>query len=299
VRNIADLPSLTVKQILKWVDKHHKRTGEWPMRTSGEVTGALGETWLGIDVALLKGNRGLPGGSTVARLLAEHRGVRNRMDLPKLTIKQILQWADKHHQRTGEWPKVQSGKVVDGTGETWAGIDMALQQGSRGLPGGSSVARLLAEHRGVRNRMDLPKLTIKQILQWVDKYHRRTGEWPNVKSGKVTDAPGETWSGIHSALYAGLRGFPGGSSVARLLAEHRGVRNPRDLPMLTERKILQWADKHYRRTGRWPIEDSGKVTDAAGETWTGISIALQRGSRGLPGGSSLAKLMSENRRKKT
>ncbi len=33
-------------------------------------------------------------------------------------------------------------------GETWA----ALDQGAHGLPGGSSLARLLEEHRGVRNK---------------------------------------------------------------------------------------------------------------------------------------------------
>jgi hypothetical protein len=36
--------------------------------------------------------------------------------------------------------------------------------GSRGLPGGSSLARLLARERDVPNKQDLPRLTVRQIL---------------------------------------------------------------------------------------------------------------------------------------
>jgi len=71
----------------------------------------------------------------------------------------------------------------------------------------------------MRNKGDLPSLTIEQILQWADKHHQRTGRWPNAKSGKVTDAPGETWSAINSSLWKGGRSLPGGSSLAKLLDE--------------------------------------------------------------------------------
>ena len=37
-----------------------------------------------------------------------------------------------------------------------------------GLDGGSSLPRLLAEYRGVRNHRDLSDLTIEQILAWAD-----------------------------------------------------------------------------------------------------------------------------------
>jgi hypothetical protein len=42
----------------------------------------LDVTWCGIDQALIKGNRGLLGGSSLARFLQEHRGVRHRNYLP-------------------------------------------------------------------------------------------------------------------------------------------------------------------------------------------------------------------------
>ena len=38
--------------------------------------------------------------------------------------------------------------------------------------------------------------------------------------------------------------MPGGSSLPRLLAAHRGVRNRKQLPRLTERQIVRWARAH-------------------------------------------------------
>ena len=295
VRNIGDLPDLTVQQILKWADAHHKKNGEWPKRDSGEVLGVTGEKWGNIHNALYIGQRSLPGGSTLAQLLAEQQGVRNPKNLSSLTMKQILQWADTHHQKTGEWPKQTSGDVLGALGERWENLHDALSQGQRSLPGGSSLAKLLAEKRGVRNIGDLPDLTIQQILKWADAHHKKTGEWPKEKSGEVLDAPSETWNGIVSALINGRRSLPGGSSLAQLLAEKRGVRNHRGLPGLTVGQILKWADAHHQKTGEWPKEKSGEVLDAPSETWNGIVSALVNGRRSLPGGSSLAQLLAEKR----
>jgi hypothetical protein len=67
-----------------------------------------------------------------------------------LTAEQILHWADLHFRRTGKWPKYNIGPVVDAAGESWAAVDSALRYGKRGLPGESSLARMLAEKRGER-----------------------------------------------------------------------------------------------------------------------------------------------------
>jgi hypothetical protein len=289
VRNKANTPPLTVEQILTWVEEHKIATGDWPHLKSGLVAGT-DETWAGIDAALSRGNRGLPGESTLAKLMAEHRGVRNRQDLPALTIKQILAWADEHSAATGTWPKLKSGQVT-GTDETWGGINTALSQGGRGLPSGSSLPNLLTEHRGVQNHKDLPPLTLKQILTWVDEHKAATGDWPEKKSGQISGTD-ETWSKINSALYEGSRGLPAGSTLAKLLAEQRGVRNLKNLPPLTVNQILAWADMHEVATGHWPNQKSGPVNNTD-ETWAGINSALSIGRRGLPGGSSLAKLLNQ------
>jgi hypothetical protein len=159
----------------------------------------------------------------VAKLLAKHRKARNLHDLPSLSVEQILDWADKHHRRTGQWPNTRSGPVTGAAGETWSRINRALTNGWRGFPGGSSLIRLLAEHRGVRNQADLPRLTITQILKWAGAHHERTGQWPRQNSGAVHDAPGETWSGINMAFRAGGRGLRAGSSLRRFLEKHRHV----------------------------------------------------------------------------
>ncbi|MBM3825089.1 MAG: hypothetical protein FJ404_19795, partial [Verrucomicrobia bacterium] len=106
------------------------------------------------------------------------RTVRSIAPLPPLTEEQILKWADAHHRQTGEWPKVKSGAIPDTNGEKWVNIHAALSIGIRGLPGGSSLAQLLAEKRGGRNIQALPVLTINQILEWADARHRQTAEWP-------------------------------------------------------------------------------------------------------------------------
>ena len=110
-------------------------------------------------------------------------------------------------------------------GEKWIGIADALARGQRNMSGGSSLAQLLAEKRGVRNRSGLPSLTVMQILEWADAHHQKTGEWPNRNSGDVPDAPGEKWQGISKAVARGVRGLSVGSTLAQLLAEKRGVRN--------------------------------------------------------------------------
>jgi hypothetical protein len=63
-------------------------------------------------------------------------------------------------------------------------------------------------------------LTEAQILTWADAHHARTGKWPNLRSGRVADAPDETWSAIDAALRRGHRGLPEGSSLSWLLAHH-------------------------------------------------------------------------------
>ena len=46
-----------------------------------------------------------------------------------------------------------SGPVAEAPEETWRAVNMALAQGHRGLPGGSSLSRLLDEsRRGTRPR---------------------------------------------------------------------------------------------------------------------------------------------------
>jgi hypothetical protein len=296
LRKLKRRPDLLAEQILAWADECLERTGQWPHMTNEVIPGTEDETWRRVAYSLRRGSRGLPGGATLYQFLAEHRGVRNAVRPPPLTVGQILGWADAYHQANGTWPKMESGAIDQAPGETWHAADAALRVGCRGLAGGSSLAGLLAEQRGARNVQDLPRLTAKQILAWADAHHRATGEWPISTSGPVAQAPGETWGGVNAALDHGRRGLAGGSSLARLLARCRGVRNHRDLPRLTQEQILAWADAHFQRTGGWPTARSGPIPGAPyGETWRRVDSALICGARGLPERLSLARLLAWHR----
>jgi hypothetical protein len=75
---------------------------------------------------------------------------------PPLTVAQILRWADRHRRHTGDWPTVLSGPVGAAPGLTWSGVDKALRDGRRGLPGGDSLPRLLRRERGGSARRGPP-----------------------------------------------------------------------------------------------------------------------------------------------
>jgi hypothetical protein len=225
-RHPGELPRLTERKVAAWAQAHRDRTGRWPTENSGPVAGAPGESWSAVAGALKQGWRGLPRGS-LPRLLARRCGARNRTSLPRLTEGRVLRWADAHRRRSGRWPQADSGPVAGAPGQTWQGVNKALVQGLRGLPGGSSLARLLAERRGKRNQAEAPRLREGQILRWADRRRRRTGRWPTRDSGPVQGAPGESWGALASALRAGHRGLRGGDTLARFLRRHgRGVALP-------------------------------------------------------------------------
>jgi hypothetical protein len=182
---------------------------------------------------------------------------RNPVAVPKLTVETILIWADAHHARTGEWPKPHSGPIPEAPGEHWSAVAAAVGTNSRGLTCGGSLAQLLAAHRGVCNHMALPPFSVEQILNWADAHHARTGEWPTRQAGEIPDSPDETWGAVEQALSLGLRGLPGGDSLAKLLARHRGKRNRKALPPLTLDQIRGWVADHVRRTGEWPSRRGG------------------------------------------
>jgi hypothetical protein len=167
-------------------------------------------------------------------------------------------------------------------------MNKILGRGGRGLPGGSSLRRLLAEHRGVAYLRSKPDLSPDQIVAWAEAHHAATGKWPAHTSGRVIAAPSETWGIIDYALKHGRRGLAGGSSLAGLMSE----RIPAYRRLLTVETLIAWGETHHAAHGRWPKSSSGAVLGAAGENWAAVDMALRSGSRGLPTGLSLAKLFA-------
>jgi hypothetical protein len=136
-------------------------------------------------------------------------------------------------------------------------------------------------------------LSIGQILAWADAHFGKYGKWPGQHSEKI-DGTDESWMRVATAIRLGLRGLKRGTTLARLLDEHRGVRNQKDLPQLSERQIIAWAKAHFRATGNWPHQFSGRVIGTNGESWRIIARALKNGSRGLPGGLNVSKLLEKH-----
>ena len=141
----------------------------------------------------------------------------------ELSVPQLLRWADAHFDREGAWPNVDSGRVYEATDEKWPNIDGNLRRGDRGLPGGWSLAQMLDEFRGLRNRAALPPHSVELILGWADVHHERTGQWPVFGSGPIPNASGESWAAVNACLVLGGRGMPCGSSLAQLLKRERSV----------------------------------------------------------------------------
>jgi hypothetical protein len=93
-----------------------------------------------------------------------------------------------------------------------------------------------------------PPLTEGQILGWADAFRELKGVWPRKDSSAVPGAWNERWSAINAALQKGLRGLPGGSSLPKLLAEHRGVPNRK--ASMTDRMSAGTSGAGGRRAGR-------------------------------------------------
>ena len=213
---------------------------------------------------------------------------------PPLTISQILAWADARHQRNGSWPSRSSGVVQESPDETWNRVNGALIGGYRGLHGGSSLSRLLVEHRGVRTAYLQPPLSLKQI----PLLGRRPSQ---------TDWGGVADDRVGSGLRGGRRGLDRDCRCLVFWAPWPSAWAYRAKPSLFV--TAGFPTEFDNRTslgggGRASAADGelafglypGAVVGADGETWMAVSRALSRGSRGSSlGGLSLAKLLDKHR----
>jgi hypothetical protein len=280
-------PEFSSEQILAWIDAWMQATGHRPMPSSGQIPGSGRVNWRIVDTALRLGYSDAPGQLSLQEFLRTHRP--HRCHAP-LTEDQILSWADAQHARTGRWPTAQAGPVVDAPGETWLKLNYALIRGRRGLPGGSSLARLLDSHRGRRPRgkqKRLPLPSVAEVLGWADAYHARTGRWPTCNAEPIPECPGRTWKVVSDALSTGACGVPRGTTLPKLLAERRGLERHRHRPDLTLRQVVAWMTAYRERTGRWPNPESGPIAECPSETWFSVDYALTKGRRGLPRGLRL------------
>jgi hypothetical protein len=74
-----------------------------------------------------------------------------------------------------------------------------------------------------------------------------------------------------------------------------GVSNLKNRRRLTQKLILGWADAHFERMGAWPVQRSGPIAEAPGETWLGVEMALRQRIRGFKRRSTLYQLLRKHR----
>ncbi len=216
---------------------------------------------------------------------------RHTEPLPDLSEKQILRWADAFFERNGVWPNWYSGPIPELPGETWYAVAGALALGLRGLSHRRSLGRLIEECRSPPTD-GRSSYSVTQILRWVDAWIAEHGHRPTYKSGAIPGAGGVKWRDVDIALRLGGGVLRGGSCLARFLAKERTLR--RRSP-ITEKQILFWADAFHERKGRWPRAGACSIPESPGDTWAHMDRALRKGSRGLPGGTTLDELLVAQR----
>lgn len=179
-----------------------------------------------------------------------------------------------------DWHRLRNWHLKrNGGGAIWTAVD--------------SLQTLLAEYlpeefKGTKRH--LCPLHKEDFLSWADAHFQSTGKWPTKRSGRI---PGtnETWSKVDAALRMGMRGWPGGSSLSKLLTGERGTRRW-PLPTLSEAMVREWIVRWHRRTGTWPHPMSGPIPASDGETWAAVSSAMSQGRRGFSKGNTLGRLVN-------
>ncbi|MBN8521251.1 MAG: hypothetical protein J0L77_05060 [Alphaproteobacteria bacterium] len=319
-RSFAKKPEpLDLELIRRTILATRLETGKWPTQKAGLVQYgpyADGKTkFTTLLAALRNGRRGLLGSSSLSEqcaILSEKHGLDyinhlNQHDFDLGTIRETIL---KTRQQTGRWPTQKSGLVKHGpyaNGRiTFLALGKALSVGSRGLTGGSSLPQ---ECEYVSNQFKLNYVNVlkqsnydlNKIRETIFETRRQTGKWPSMERGLVKYGPyadGKTkFHALNAALKNGLRGLPGGSSIAdqcSIVSEQFGLDyfNIFKQPNYDLEKIREILLKARMETGRWPTRSSGLVQYepyADGKTkYATFDAALRKGRRGLSGRSSLS-----------
>jgi hypothetical protein len=273
---------LTEEKILSWADAELAASGKWPHAVAGDVRDVPGESWPAIDRALRFGFRGLPEGGSIAQLLEKHRGAVNHLEPRRMTEKKIARWARAFYKTHRRWPTRSAG-AIPGTPFTWCAVSVALGRGLHGLPGGTTLPRVL-EALGARNIGRLLPLTDARVARWARKFRRKHGRWPKKTDGQIDGAPkGDTWKRVGASIVQGRRGIKRRTSLAKFLSEVCGAPPPSVRRPLTIAPIVKRAREYQRKHGSWPTEASvDPQLTKIGETWHRYDRALRAGSRGLP-----------------
>lgn len=146
-----------------------------------------------------------------------------------------------------------------------------------------------ADLRKLREGLGRPShVTLEQVRVAMRAFHARYGRWPrHIDAVEVPGIDG-TWASLEHALRKGLRGLPGGSSLAM---QRDGV-TPR--ARLTSKAIADAVIAHRREHARWPGPSTRGRIPSLGYGWAAVDRSLKKGRvDGVLAGQSLADLVRQ------
>ncbi|MDC0274489.1 hypothetical protein OAK91_07135, partial [Planctomycetaceae bacterium] len=327
--------------------EYRNLTGKWP-KSNAPVDSDQNLRWGRLYYQLKIGFEGLPRGINLNALIDAIKIDKHDKFTPhKLTKAWIKKQSQIFYSVNHEFPNPRKTgylRYIGRTNLSWESIDLALKFGLRGLNGGSSLVSLFVTKYSKTNRKNSQKdidekpptthskntsfkssnqssktnssgLTYGWIAIQASEYYSEHGKWPNAYSGKI-DGSDTTWASIDAALRIGLKGFPGGESLDRLIkplslvkgspsktqkksrpkqSELHGVRSTsiqkkQSHTNLNEEWIIHKALEHRKVKGFLPDQKSGIVL-GTNEFWYGIHYALLNKKRGLSAGLTLEKFL--------
>lgn len=118
-----------------------------------------------------------------------------------LSLDLIVYWISRYFSQNGSYPISRGCEAIqEMEGYTWRGVDAALRQGHRGLPGKFSLAEFIVKHFGAVNKTNKKAWTKKDVIRWIKDFYKRNNLPPHQDSGIVNCEPefGRlTWESIN------------------------------------------------------------------------------------------------------
>ena len=213
---------LTIAEIRDEIWTHYEDNGKWPSTVDTYIE-RFGCTWGVLNVNLVTGYRGLPGGSSLSNEVVETKKLHGIEVVPQmdLTLDRIGESIEAFFHERGCFPSLTTDECAAGLGIKWRSVDIYLRTGQRGLPGGSSLP---IEVDNIRKRLNrsprVVPLSLDQIHAGIRAYQQRTGHWPTVTSGLIEEL-GINAETLNTRLAEGKVGLSGNSSLHRKSATSR------------------------------------------------------------------------------
>ncbi|MCB1563851.1 MAG: hypothetical protein KDJ75_09780 [Alphaproteobacteria bacterium] len=202
--------SFIFEHCLRYLKKHKS----WPGAESGSIDDIHGENWKRWDGLLIRGQRGLQGDSSIAKLIHS----------------KIAEQAQKFKDTTGTPPNRQSGPLPDYPNTTFEQVGEGFQNIES--VGKTSLRRVLIE-QGV---LEGPAISLALIDTHIMHHLKNHRKWPQTTSGPVEGIEDEHWNIWGEWLSRG------GNTQEKTTLRRR-----------IDALVVEQAQKHQIQTGTLPL----------------------------------------------